>query len=332
MSEKHLTETRFDSFNFADPIMQGIMDAGFTYCTPIQELTIPILLEGKDVAGQAQTGTGKTAAFMLGTLQYLHDHPADEHRRPNQPRAIILAPTRELAIQIHKDAELLSKHTGLKLRVVYGGSGYEQQRKSLEEVDILIGTQMLAKGHHFPRVTLVGVLDADGGLFSADFRAAERMAQLLVQVAGRAGRGHRPGDVLIQTRYPDNPLLQTLVRRGYAAFARQALQEREAAAMPPYSHQALLRADATRLDAAQDFLDAVAAHARQLAMAGVELWGPVPAPMTRRAGRHRVHLLLQAAQREPLHRVLSDLVEVAGALPQARRVRWSLDVDPVDLY
>ena len=140
MSEKHLTETRFDSFNFADPIMQGIMDAGFTYCTPIQELTIPILLEGKDVAGQAQTGTGKTAAFMLGTLQYLHDHPADEHRRPNQPRAIILAPTRELAIQIHKDAELLSKHTGLKLRVVYGGSGYEQQRKSLEEVDILIGT------------------------------------------------------------------------------------------------------------------------------------------------------------------------------------------------
>jgi len=140
MSEKHLTETRFDSFDFADPIMQGIMDAGFTYCTPIQELTIPILLEGKDVAGQAQTGTGKTAAFMLGTLQYLHDHPADERRKPNQPRAIILAPTRELAIQIHKDAELLAKHTGLKLRVVYGGSGYEQQRKSLEEVDILIGT------------------------------------------------------------------------------------------------------------------------------------------------------------------------------------------------
>ena len=140
MSEKHLTETRFDSFDFTDPVMQGIRDAGFTFCTPIQALTIPILLEGEDVAGQAQTGTGKTAAFMLGTLQYLHDHPASEHRRPNQPRAIIIAPTRELAIQIHKDAELLAKHTGLKLRVVYGGSGYEQQRKSLEEVDILIGT------------------------------------------------------------------------------------------------------------------------------------------------------------------------------------------------
>ena len=102
--------------------------------------------------------------------------------------------------------------------------------------------------------------------------------------------------------------------------------------MPPYSHQALLRADATRLDAAHDFLDAAAAHARRLAVDGVELWGPVPAPMTRRAGRHRVHLLLQAMQREPLHRLLTELVDVADGLPQARRVRWSLDVDPVDLY
>ena len=108
---------------------------------------------------------------------------------------------------------------------------------------LLVGTQMLAKGHHFPRVTLVGVLDADGGLYSADFRATERMAQLLVQVAGRAGRGERPGRVLIQTRYPDHPLLQTLVHSGYRAFAEQALLEREAAAMPPYSHQALMRAD-----------------------------------------------------------------------------------------
>jgi len=210
----------------------------------------------------------------------------------------------------------------------------ERQLGRLHSADaaLLVGTQMLAKGHHFPRVTLVGVLDADGGLFSADFRATERMAQLLVQVAGRAGRGDRPGDVLIQTRYPDNPLLQTLVRHGYSAFAEQALREREAAAMPPYSHQALLRADANRMDPARAFLDAVAAHARHLAVDGVALWGPVPAPMTRRAGRHRAHLLLQAAQREPLHRLLADLVEVATTLPQARRVRWSLDVDPVDLY
>ncbi|MCW9079310.1 MAG: primosomal protein N', partial [Gammaproteobacteria bacterium] len=120
---------------------------------------------------------------------------------------------------------------------------------------LLVGTQMLAKGHHFPRVTLVGVLDADGGLYSADFRATERMAQLLVQVAGRAGRGERPGRVLIQTRYPDHPLLQTLVHSGYRAFAEQALLEREAAALPPYSHQALMRADATRQDYAQALLE-----------------------------------------------------------------------------
>ncbi|MGB5454146.1 MAG: primosomal protein N', partial [Sedimenticolaceae bacterium] len=172
------------------------------------------------------------------------------------------------------------------------------------EAALLVGTQMLAKGHHFPGVTLVGVLDADGGLYSADFRATERMAQLLVQVAGRAGRGDRPGRVLIQTRYPDHPLLQTLVRKGYRAFAEQALREREAASMPPYSHQALLRADATRGEYAQGFLEQVVAWARGLGIAGVDLWGPVPAPMARRAGRHRVHLLIQAARREALHALL----------------------------
>jgi primosomal protein N' (replication factor Y) len=200
------------------------------------------------------------------------------------------------------------------------------------EAALLIGTQMLAKGHHFPRVTLVGVLDADGGLFSADFRATERMAQLLVQVAGRAGRGERPGRVLIQTRYPDHPLLQTLVRQGYRAFAAQALAERRAAGLPPYSHQALLRAEAAQIEPANRFLAELAAWAAQQAVPGVELWGPVPAPMTRRAGRHRAHLLLQCAQREPLHRLLQGLPAQAAALPAARQVRWSLDVDPVDLY
>jgi len=197
---------------------------------------------------------------------------------------------------------------------------------------LLVGTQMLAKGHHFPRVTLVGVLDADGGLYSADFRSTERMAQLLVQVAGRAGRGDRPGRVLIQTRYPDHPLLQNLVRQGYRAFAAQALREREAAGMPPFSHQALLRADATRMDYARAFLEHVVAWAGGLGIAGVELWGPVPAPMARRAGRHRAHLLLQAAQRDALHSLLHALTPFAAGLPAAKRVRWSLDVDPIDLY
>ncbi|MCB1801671.1 MAG: primosomal protein N' [Gammaproteobacteria bacterium] len=206
------------------------------------------------------------------------------------------------------------------------------ERLHAADAALLIGTQMLAKGHHFPRVTLVGVLDADGGLFSADFRATERMAQLLTQVAGRAGRGERPGEVLIQTRHPDHPLLQTLVHDGYGAFARQALDERAAAAMPPFTYQALLRAEAGKQADAATFVDGVVEAARALRVAGVDLWGPVPAPMTRRAGRHRVHLLLQAAQREPLHRLLRGLMPAAAALPQARRVRWSMDVDPIDLY
>jgi len=141
MSDNHLTDIRFDSFGLAPEIMQGIEDAGFTYCTPIQAETLPIALAGRDVAGQAQTGTGKTAAFLLATFQRLLKHPASEQRRPNQPRALMLAPTRELAIQIHKDAEVLGRHTGLELGVVFGGTGYEQQRRRLEQgVDILIGT------------------------------------------------------------------------------------------------------------------------------------------------------------------------------------------------
>ncbi|MEN8213425.1 MAG: DEAD/DEAH box helicase [Pseudomonadota bacterium] len=140
MSENHLTDTTFASFNLDASIQQGLDEAGFVHCTPIQQQSIPVAIKGQDVAGQAQTGTGKTAAFMVATLQYLHDHPAPAGRKPNQPRAFIVAPTRELAIQIHKDAEQLGKHCGHKMRVVYGGSGYERQRDSLKEVDILIGT------------------------------------------------------------------------------------------------------------------------------------------------------------------------------------------------
>ena len=141
MTDKHLTNLSFSSFNFAENIMQGIKDAGFSNCTPIQAAAIPLALAGQDIAGQAQTGTGKTAAFLLATFQRLIEQQPDPSRKSNQPRALMLAPTRELAIQIHKDAELLGRHTGLKLGLVFGGTGYDQQRKQLEEgVDILIGT------------------------------------------------------------------------------------------------------------------------------------------------------------------------------------------------
>ncbi|MCB1798587.1 MAG: DEAD/DEAH box helicase [Gammaproteobacteria bacterium] len=141
MSEKHLSSTRFDDFPFSQAIIDGIRDAGFEFCTPIQAQTLPIALDGRDLAGQAQTGTGKTAAFLLAILHLLDQEPADISRRPNQPRSLVLAPTRELAVQIYNDACVLAAHTGLKVRVVYGGTGYDSQRKSLEEgVDILIGT------------------------------------------------------------------------------------------------------------------------------------------------------------------------------------------------
>jgi primosomal protein N' (replication factor Y) len=195
---------------------------------------------------------------------------------------------------------------------------------------ILIGTQMLAKGHHFPNVTLVGIVDADQGLFGADFRASERMAQLILQVAGRAGRAEKPGVVVIQTHHPQHPLLLTLVSRGYSAFAAAALTERQAAQLPPFTWQALLRADAIDAEAPQAFLTEALERGRRLG-AAVELWGPVPAPMERRAGRYRAQLLVQAAKRSPLHEFLDNWVERLGELKTARKVRWSLDVDPQDL-
>jgi len=197
---------------------------------------------------------------------------------------------------------------------------------------ILIGTQMLAKGHHFPDVTLVGILDADQGLFSADFRAGERMAQLIVQVAGRAGRADRPGTVLIQTHVPDHPLLRLLVEKDYAHFAEATLAERRDAQLPPFSHLALLRAEAVDKQAPIAFLQEARELAEQLTHPGVWLMGPVPAPMERRAGRNRAQLLLQAETRQALHQLLGSWAPALEGLKSGRRVRWSLDVDPAELF
>ena len=204
------------------------------------------------------------------------------------------------------------------------------ERARSGEARILIGTQMLAKGHDFPGVTLVGMLDADQGLFSADLRAAERMAQLIVQVAGRAGRSERPGEVLIQTRQPEHPLLQALVRAGYEAVADRLLDERRAAGLPPFGHLALLRCESSDETAGAKWLQGLVEGLAP--PPGVQLWGPVPAPMARRAGRWRHHLLLLARTRPPLHGAIEQLLARIESDPGARRLRWSLDVDPVDLY
>ncbi|MBB1518173.1 primosomal protein N' [Aquipseudomonas guryensis] len=201
---------------------------------------------------------------------------------------------------------------------------------------ILVGTQMLAKGHHFPRVTLVAILDADGGLYSADFRASERMAQLIVQVAGRAGRAEEPGKVIIQSHLADHPLLVQLTEQGYPAFAEQALSERRGAGLPPFAHLALLRAEAHKPGQAEGFLDEACSYAEQLQqelrLPAIELLGPVPAPMERRAGRHRAQLLLQSGSRVPLHKLLAAWLPILEAMPAGRAVRWSLDIDPIDLF
>ncbi len=198
---------------------------------------------------------------------------------------------------------------------------------------LLLGTQMLAKGHHFPAVTLVAILDVDQGLFGADFRAGERMAQLILQVAGRAGRAERPGRVLIQTRHPDHPLMQLLIHEGYDAFAAVALEERRQARLPPFTHQVLIRAEANDPRYPEAFLHQLLTGDTPSEEApGIEFWGPVPAPMERRAGKTRAHLLVQSTQRSQLQRWLKELPGRIERIPMNRRVRWSVDVDPQEMF
>ena len=198
------------------------------------------------------------------------------------------------------------------------------------EARILVGTQMVTKGHDFPNVTLVVVLNADQGLFSTDFRAPERVAQAIIQVAGRAGRGAKAGSVLIQTEYPDHPLLVSLLNEGYDGFARTALAERAAANWPPFAHVAVLRASAVELAPAIEFLRAARTLARP--PRDLKLLGPAPAAMARRAGRHHAQLLLESRERAPLHRLLGTWLPRVEEIKTPRELRWSLDIDPLDLF
>ncbi len=194
---------------------------------------------------------------------------------------------------------------------------------------ILIGTQMLAKGHDFKALTLVAIVDADQGLYGADYRAPERMAQLIVQVSGRAGRAQRAGQVVIQTRQPEHALFRDLLHGGYDYFAARALAERRSDALPPFGAQALITAQAGREAPVREFLQTAAEVLR--GARGVRCLGPAPAPMLRRAGRFRYQLLLEAGGRNVLQRMLNTYYPRVLALPAARRVRVALDVDPIDL-
>jgi primosomal protein N' (replication factor Y) len=220
-----------------------------------------------------------------------------------------------------QDTDLVSKPRDHQAGVIRITSG---------EARILVGTQMVTKGHDFPNVTLVVVLNADQGLFSTDFRAPERLAQTIIQVAGRAGRGTRPGEVMIQAGYPEHPLLRSLLDAGYDGFARAALAERAAAGWPPFAHVAALRASAESLVTATDFLR----QARKLARVphGLKVLGPAPAAMAKRAGRYHAQLLLEARERAPLHRTLDEWLPDVESIKAPRDLRWSLDVDPLELF
>lgn len=199
------------------------------------------------------------------------------------------------------------------------------------EHQILIGTQMLAKGHHFPNVTLVAIVDADAGLFSSDFRSLERMGQLLLQVSGRAGRMEKEGKVILQTHQPDHPLLHQLFKDNYQQFAESILNERLEAALPPYSYFALFRAEGYNIDEATRFLQAVKKFIHPSGKS-MQVLGPIPAPMAKRAGRHRVQLLLQSKHRSELQTCLKNLLVEVDQIPGKHRIRWSVDVDPVEMF
>ena len=198
--------------------------------------------------------------------------------------------------------------------------------------EILVGTQMLSKGHHFPNLSLVGIVNADQGLFGTDFRSAERMAQAIVQVAGRAGREQRRGEVLIQTAFPGHDFWRALLDGGYPRLADAALTEREQTRWPPFSRLALLRAAAHKKGDAHQLLRIAADVLADFTGDNLRLLGPVDAPMARRAGRYRAHLLLQSTDRRQLHRALSAVRSALENSNTARRTRWSIDVDPLDLY
>ena len=215
-----------------------------------------------------------------------------------------------------------------------------RRKNSLEEIldgihkgeyQILVGTQMLAKGHHFPNVTMVAVLNVDQSLFGFDFRSSEHLAQLVMQVAGRAGRAEKPGQVYLQTHNPHHPLLLNLINGGYQSFVNNCLEERQTAELPPYSYLVLLQAEGKKQEAVLEFLTILNSKASTNIDKSVKIFGPVPATMERKAGYFRAQLLLQSQNRELLQQAISILLDKIDKLKPKNGIRWFLDVDPAEL-
>lgn len=206
----------------------------------------------------------------------------------------------------------------------------EQALSAIEsgETQLVVGTQMLAKGHHFPKLTLVVIVDADSGFYNQDFRAVERLGQLILQVSGRAGREALPGEVLIQTHLPDHPLLKVLIQAGYDAFAQEILKLRQAASLPPYTFWALIRAKARQEEAVSVHLSEMKQF---LSGRGIKVLGPAPALLARKAKFHHMQLCLQSTTRQQLHDALTDLRRMVALNKQKSKVQWSIDVDPIEV-
>ncbi|MBN1684265.1 MAG: primosomal protein N' [Gammaproteobacteria bacterium] len=220
---------------------------------------------------------------------------------------------------VRVDRDSTRKKDALEAMIENVQSGHRQ---------ILIGTQMLAKGHHFPNVTLVGIINADAGFFSADFRSLERIGQLLVQVSGRAGRAEKPGEVFIQTLHPEHPLLLKLIQSGYADFSEFLLDERKDTGLPPFVHFTLIRAYSKQLKNALGFLTQIKNMPFLQKNDRVKISGPVPATMARRKNHYYAQLLFESKSRQALHRILDKIIP---QIEPHKSVRWSIDVDPIEI-
>lgn len=261
-----------------------------------------------------------------GTINRLPDEcPACKH----QMLKSIGAGTAKVEEQLH---ELFPHHEVIRVdrdstsRVGSWQKIYDRIQQN--KPSILLGTQMLAKGHHFPHVTLVAILDIDSGLLSVDPRAPERTAQLIIQVAGRAGRGEHKGSVYLQSLRPDHPMLTTLIEQDYRAVAKQMLSERKVAMLPPYRYAVLVRVESKDRDYSQQFLMEAAQSLRASAADIIEIWGPIPAPMERKAGRYRAHMVILSTDRAKLHFYLRQWWQQVVHLPRQHQLRLSIDVDP----
>ncbi|HFD2141008.1 primosomal protein N' [Acinetobacter baumannii] len=261
-----------------------------------------------------------------GTVHRLPDHCPECQQKSLKTLGAGTAKVEEHLQELFPDHDVIRVDRDSTSRVGSWQKIYDRIQQN--KPSILLGTQMLAKGHHFPHVTLVAILDIDAGLLSVDIRAPERTAQLIVQVAGRAGRGEHKGHVYLQTLRPDHPLLTTLIEKDYRAVAKQTLAERKVALLPPYRYAVLIRAESKDRDYTLHFLNEAAEQLRQIAGGIVDIWGPIPAPMERKAGRYRAHMVILSADRARLHFYLRQWWAQLVYAPRQHQLRLSIDVDP----